>query len=280
MIHRKQLAVIGLVIVLMGLLLSLDIKGLVKDKGQGSGEAATATASAASISIESASESAKQSLNANLAKPIVDLENKLKSASESQKLEIQKQLAQQWDDVNQPTPSALYYEAIGEVENSYANWLKAGDMFSAAYQNTQDTLIQPALTQKAKAAYEKALKLQPSSLDAKTGLGSAVVNGAGSPMEGIQVLLSVVKEDPKNIKANLNLGLFSMKSGQFDKAVGRFKTVVEQNPNPEVYFYLASSYENLGMKSEAIAAYEKCKELAAEPRLTEFVDKKVQELNK
>ncbi len=38
--NRKQLTVIGLVVVLMGLLFSLDIKGLVKDDGQHAGEAA------------------------------------------------------------------------------------------------------------------------------------------------------------------------------------------------------------------------------------------------
>jgi cytochrome c-type biogenesis protein CcmH/NrfG len=194
-------------------------------------------------------------------------------------LELQKQLAQQWDDVNQPAPSALYYEAVGEAENTYATWLKAGDLFTSAFQNTQDSLIQPALVNKARNAYDRALKLQPNSLDAKTGLGVSLVNGT-NPMEGIQLLLAVVKEEPEHLKANLNLGLFSMKSGQFDKAVERFKTVVKQNPNPEAYFYLASSYENLGAKTEAIAAYQKCKELAADVRLSEFVDKKIQELNK
>jgi Tfp pilus assembly protein PilF len=279
MMHRKQIAVIGLVVVLMGLLLSLDIKGLVKDDSQQEAEAATTASASANLSIESVSETAKQTLNANLLKQIEDLENARKSASASEKPGIEKQLAQHWDDVNQPAPSALYYEAVGESENTFPTWLKAGDLFVAAFQNTQDTLIQPALVAKAKSAYEKALKLQPENLDAKTGLGVSLVNGT-APMEGIQLLLAVVKEEPKNLKANLNLGLFSMKSGQFDKAVERFKTVVEQDPKPEAFFYLASSYENLGAKSEAIAAYQKCKELAADIRLSEFVDKKVQELNK
>lgn len=263
----------------MGLLLSLDIKGLVKENEQGAAGAATEASAGAPLTIESASITAKQKLDANLAKPITDLENELKSAPVEKKLQIQKQLAQHWDDVNQPVPSALYYEQVGQVENTYKIWLKAGDLFAAGFQNTQDTVIGPQLTHKAKDAYENALKLQPESLEAKTGLGVALVSGT-NPMEGIQLLLSVVKEDPKNLKANLNLGLFSMKSGQFDKAVGRFKTVVEQNPNPEAFFYLASSYENLGMKQEAIAAYEKCKELAPDPRLTQFIDRKVQELNK
>ncbi len=282
MIKRKQIVVIGLIIVLMGLLLSLNIKGLVKDRGQNSGGTTVpASGPNSNLTIEGISETAKQSLNANLAQQISELETALKSAaSANQKLELQKQLAQKWDDVNQPVPSALYYEAIAQKESTYANWLKAGDLFTIAYQGTQDTLIQPALTQKATNAYQKAMNLQPNSLDAKTGLGVALVSGTPNPMQGIQLLLSVVKEDPKNIKANLNLGLFSMKSGQYDKAINRFKTVLDQKPDPESWFYLASSYENLGMKSEAIAAYEKSKELAANPALTKFIDQKVQELSK
>src|SRR5690606_156491 len=100
-----------------------------------------------------------------------------------------------------------------------------------------------------------------------------------NPMQGIQMLLAVVKEDPKNLDANMNLGLFSMKSRQFDKAVDRFKTVLTIKELPEAYFYLGTSYENLGMKKEAINAYEKSKILAADPGLSSFVDRKIKELN-
>ncbi|WP_423148742.1 tetratricopeptide repeat protein [Rubrolithibacter danxiaensis] len=281
MLKRKQITVIGLVVVLMGLLLSLDIKGLVKEEGQHANGAAAATAAPAqSITVESVSETAKQGLNSNLEKQVSDLEANLKAAPENQKVQFQKQLSQLWDDVNQPAPAALYMEAVAEKESSFSNWLKAGDLFAAAYQNTQDSLIQPSLTQKAANAYKQALKLEPNNLAAKTGLGVAYVNGAASPMQGIQLLLEVVKEDPSNTNANLNLGLFSMKSGQFDKAVARFKTVIENKPSPEVWFYLASSFESLGEKAEAIAAYKKSEELAANPNLTKFVENKIIELSK
>jgi tetratricopeptide (TPR) repeat protein len=278
--NRKQIATTGLVAVLMGLLFSLDIKGLVKEEGQHSSEAAENSSKVVTVTLQTVSTAAKQNLNASLSQQITELEEQLKSAKGSEKGVVQKQLALKWDDVNQPAPGAFYYEMLAKEDNSYPNWLRAGDLFTDAYQGTKDTLSQPGLIQKAIETYKKALELKPQSLEAKTGLGVAYVSGTPNPMQGISLLLEVVKQDPKNSKANMNLGLFSIKSGQFDKAVSRFKTVIEVNPTPDAWFYLASAYENLGEKNEAITAYEKSKELAADPALSEYVDRKVQELKK
>lgn len=264
----------------MGLLFSLDIKGLVKEEGQHSGEAAGEAAQTTVVTLEAVSAAAKQSLNNNMSRQINDLEGQLQNAEAEQKLDLQRQLAQKWDDINQPAPAAFYQELVAQSKGTYADWLKAGDLFTSAYQNAQDSLMQPGLVQKAIGAYQKASEIEPNSLDAKTGLGVAYVSGTPNPMQGIQLLLAVVKEDPANVKANMNLGLFSLKSGQFDKAVNRFKTVLEQEQNPETWFYLASAYENLGQKEDAVAAYLKSKELAADPSITQFVDRKVKELSK
>src|SRR5690606_36355072 len=126
---------------------------------------------------------------------------------------------------------------------------------------------------------EQALAIDSDNLDAKTGLGSAYVSGTNNPMEGIVLLQEVVKADPLHIEANKSLGLFSMQSRQFDRAIDRFKTVVSQQPDAESYFYLATSYENIGLKSEAIAAFEKSRDLAADPTLTQFINRKIDELS-
>ena len=281
MLNRKQIVVIGSVVVLMGLMLSLDIQGLVKpNEGAGATNATPAAAVAAkSVSLDDISKAAKETLNANLNKQVSNLEAELKASSDEDKLGFQKKLAQQWDDVNQPSPAAFYYEMIAEKESNFESWLKAGDRFTDAYQQSMDTLAQPALVQKAIDSYQKADKIKPNTMEVKTGLGIAYVTGTPNPMQGIQLLLEVVKNDPENLKANLNLGLFSMKSGQFDKAVERFKTVIAKAPTAEAWFYLASSYENMHLKTEAIAAYLKTKEIAADPNMNQFVDRKINELS-
>ncbi len=281
MLKSKQYILIGSVGLLMVVLYSLDIKGLVKPK-EGRGMQTTATAGGqpeAIVSESSVSTFAKQTINASLAADIEKLEAQLKNISGVDAVKIQQEIAKKWDDVNQPAPAAFAYEAIAKVQPTYENWLITGDRFTEGYQNFRDTTATAGLLSKAMNAYNKALEINANSLDAKTGLGIAYVKGTESPMQGIQLLLGVVKEDPRNVKANMNLGLFSMKSGQFQKAVDRFKTVIDVKPSPEVWFYLATSYENLGQKPEAILAYQKAKELAADPSLTQFVDNKIKELN-
>jgi tetratricopeptide (TPR) repeat protein len=279
MFNAKQIAVLVLIAVLVTALFSLNIKGLQKEEASKPTTAAKEQAVVA-LSLEQVSESAKQTINASLAAEITTLETALKNADEPSKLALYKQLALKWDDVNVAIPSAFYKELVAQTESSYENWVLAGDQLTTAYQTTQDSTSQPTLVQKAITAYQTALKLNPASLNAKTGLGTAYVSGTPNPMQGITLLLEVVKQDPKNIKANTNLGLFAMRSGQFDKAVTRFKTVIEQKPDPEAWFYLATSYENLGQNKDAILAFEKSKELAANPGLSNFVDQKIKALKK
>jgi len=161
-----------------------------------------------------------------------------------------------------------------------AAFVKAGQSFQQAYTNQQDTTLATVYNANAMHSFESALELNPASLDAKTGLGAAMVTGTNNPMAGIAILREVIAADPKNIEANKTLGLFSMQSRQFDKAIDRFKTVIELKPDAESYFYLATSYENIGMKNQAIVAFQKSKELAADPSLSQFIDRRVEELSK
>ena len=281
MLKTKQYILIGSVAVLMAALYSLDIKGLVKEE-EANGMENTVTANNnqtdAVVTANSVWMFSKTLINPSLASEIEKLEEQLKNESGADALPIQKQLAQKWDDVNMPAAAAFAYEGVATQNADYSSWLITGDRFTEGYQNYRDTAAVAGLLNKAIFAYQKALEIDPKSLDAQTGLGVAYVTGTQNPMQGIQMLLAVVKEDPKNIKANMNLGMFSMKSGQFQKAVDRFKTINALQPSPESWFYLATSYENLGQKPEAILAYQKAKELAADPNLSAFIDRKMNEL--
>ena len=279
---KKQIVVLVVVVAIMGYLYTQPVKGLVKAKeasGAKPGAASVAKPSA-NVTVATVSASAVPAIDPASAQQIAVLEKQLKELPDAGKLSIQQQLAQEWDKAGQPAPAAFYYMDIAHTSNKLADWLSAGNRFNAAYKLSQDTASQPTFSANAVEAFEHATKLQPTSLEAKTGLGVAYVNGGGMPMQGIALLLEVVKQDPKNHEALLNLGMFSMKSGQYDKAVERFKTLIAIKEEVEPYFYLAESYKQLGKKQEAIAAYEKCKELMGDPAAGQRIDEYIKELKK
>lgn len=280
---KKQIVVAIAVVAIMGYLYSLPVKGLIKPEAT-RGNAKTATASAlkpnANINEASVSALAKPNIDASIAQEISTLEAKLKTAGEADKVTLQRQIAKAWDSVTQPAPAAFYYLDIAHKSNAMADWVDAGNRFNTAYKLSSDTAAQGTFVANAVEAFDHATKLQPASLEAKMGLGIAYVNGGAMPMQGIALLLDVVKQDPKNHDALLNLGMFAMKSGQYEKAVDRFKTLIAQKEEIEPYFYLAESYKQLGKKQEAIAAYEKCKDLMGDPVAGQRIDEYIKELKK
>ena len=66
---------------------------------------------------------------------------------------------------------------------------------------------------------------------------------------GIQKLLGVVRQDSNNVRAIYHLGLFSIQSGQFEKAEKRFeKLILLQPENQEYQKTLAEIREKLEKK--------------------------------
>jgi len=286
--YKKQIAVIVAVVIVIGYLYHLPpVKGNTEAAvKKGTGSVARAQQPVANITVSTVSTSAKTIVGDSLSAKITGLESQLKSATgDADKLNLEKTLAKTWDAANQPSPAAFYYQDVAKADNTADNWIAAGNHFNDAYKLTQDTSAQPVYDAAAVEAFQNAMKLKPESLDAKAGLGIAYVNGGGAPMQGIGLLLDVVKQDPNNRNAVLNLGLFAMKSGQFEKAVDRFKSLAAieaksatQQNDVEPYFYLAESYKQLGMKKEAIDAYQKCKEMMPDPTFDQKIDDYIKEL--
>lgn len=273
--RTKQVVAITSIVVLMGFLLAQPIKGLVNENNATSG-----SATGPQVTLELVSQKAKEGLNPSIIEEISAIETAVQRADGDEKRALLQQLATKWDDVNKPAPLGFIYEELAQLDGQFDDWLKAGDAYRTAYANLQDTLTAGALNDYAINAYENALALDSTSLDAKVGLGSAYVTGTQNPMAGITLLREVVSVQPSHVEANKSLGLFSMQSRQFDLAIDRFNTVVSQQPDAESYFYLATSYENIGLNREAIAAFEKSRDLAADPTLTQFINRKIDELSK
>ncbi len=276
--NTKQIVVIVVVVALTGTLLIQPIKGLV-DKNNTTTE--TGVEEPSSIyTLKAVSELSKQGVNPSLVQDITAIESRVEKADGETKIQLLQQLADKWNDVAKPIPQGFIYEEMAKLSPTAEYWLKSGDAYRMGYTNLQDTAMASALNNFAIQAYEKAIELDTANLAAKTGLGAALVTGTTNPMAGITLLLEVVDADPQNVDANRTLGLFSLQSQQFDKAIDRFKKVVAQKPDAESYFYLATGYEKIGLATEAIAAYQKSKEMAADPTLSQYIDRQIDELSK
>lgn len=124
---------------------------------------------------------------------------------------------------------------------------------------------------------EEAAAVTPSK--AKTMEAVALVNGQ-DPMRGIMMLREIVQQEPDNAEAQWHLGLFSVQSGQMDKALERFKKVRDLNAEgfPDVWFYLGRTYATLDSTDQAIACLRKYRTLVQDTALQHKVDGFLMEL--
>jgi tetratricopeptide (TPR) repeat protein len=219
-----------------------------------------------SFSFESLNEKAKQSLKRQEAEEISALEKKVKANTDD--VNANEELAKRWDAFHQPGIAAYYFEAVAEKKPEEKNWLNAAYRYFDAFQSTEDSVEKRRMVDKATAAYEKVIQINPKNLDAKTDLGICYVEGSGEPMKGIMMLREVIRENPNHENAQFNLGVLSMKSGQYAKAVERFEKVLQINPErKEMYLAMGRAWMMAGNKDKAKENFERLKKETTNPGL-------------
>lgn len=122
----------------------------------------------------------------------------------------------------------------------------------------------------------------PAVTPAKARMMEAVtlVNGS-DPMRGIMMLRQIVEEEPENAEAHWHLGLFSVQSGQMDKALERFKKVRDLDAEgfPDVWYYLGRTYATMDSIDQAIGCLQRYRTLVVEDTaITRQVDGFLKEL--
>ena len=98
-------------------------------------------------------------------------------------------------------------------------------------------------------------------------------------MQGIALLREVIQKDPKHENAQLNLGFLSVKSGQYEKALERFNTVLKNNPaRIDAYVFMGQTYIQMGQKNKAIESFETFKSLSDNDKAISEIDGYLKEL--
>ena len=110
--------------------------------------------------------------------------------------------------------------------------------------------------------------------------GISSVLKSETPMQGIMILRRVLEKDPDNVKANSALAVFSVVSGQYEKAFDRFQQVAnaEQKDESAVKF-LAQVYAREGKIDMIIGSMTEYKAMVENDGIQRQVDDIINELN-
>lgn len=196
-----------------------------------------------------------------------------------------RQLAHFWGDSVHVHVLELYYHAqVAKLENSEKSITFAARLLLDELMAEEESpAIQQWLGLQTKALFEEALKLNPSNDSLTVGLGACYMFGniSDNPMEGILKVREVAQKNPDNLYAQMILGLGGMKSGQFDKAIERFTTIVNKQPeNLEALFHLAEAYERKGDKANAVIWYKKIQKIVPVPGAKKEIAERIKTLER
>lgn len=199
-----------------------------------------------------------------------------------QQIQVYKQLASFWaDTIHLFEPYAYYTAEAAKLENSEKTLTFAAHLFLNNLKTEGDPAMQTWLASNAKVLFEQALGLNPANDSSKIGLGACYIFGnlSDNPMEGIAPIRDIVAKNPDNTFGQFILGLGGIRSGQFDKAIERFLLVVKKEPdNLEATLNLAEAYERKGDKPNAIKWYTVVKEKIPNAEAQNELDKRIRAL--
>jgi len=223
---------------------------------------------------------AKASLPKTSADSILNIERTLGTMSNKlQMVPFYKQMAEIYGRGKCLGIANYYMSTIAKLENSPKKLTFAGQLFLQLMLEEKSPSVQLWEAEEAVGCLELSSKLDDKDEETKLALATAYIEGAGQPMKGVQILKGITNEKPDDIPANMLLGRMSIQSGQFDKAVKRFETILKQEPdNKEANYFMAQTYEGLGDKKKAIEYLERCKKLVNNPEFSKEIDQKINTL--
>jgi len=175
--------------------------------------------------------------------------------------------------------TAYYYERTLKKYNSTSNVIAIGDATYKAYYFATDDESAAGWALKTQEYYQKALNQDSSLLDIKARMAMTYTKGK-NPMKAVLTLREVLDKDPENEQALLNIGLLSVQSGQFEKAVERFKKLLTVNKKNWLgMFYLGIAYNELGKKDLAKDCFTQVKANENEVQIKEAAEQYLKQLS-
>lgn len=192
-----------------------------------------------------------------------------------------KELIGEYQKLDKPLAIAYYSIKLAEKENKVEAFVGAGDYNTMLMQTAPDEKARNFLSENAVSCYQKAVDLDSNNTNNKIRLAGAYMESGGAPMQGVSILLEIVRKDSANVDAQLMLGRFGIISGQFDKAIARLEKILYLRPqNSEALLLLAEAYNGQGNKTKAIEMLERCKKTVTDPAAKKEIENYIQSIKK
>jgi tetratricopeptide (TPR) repeat protein len=200
-----------------------------------------------------------------------------------QQIKVDNELATFWKDSAKQADLYIYYTGkAAELENNEKSLTFAAQLILHSLKGEQEAGKRGWKAEQAIGLFNKAIELDPNNDDLKVGLGSCYVFGKGmagdaqETMKGVQQLLSVVRKDSTNMKAQMVLGIGGVISTQYDKAIERLTTVLKNQPNNlEAVSWLADAYAGKGDKANAVKWYKISERMVNDPEYTKEIEQRI-----
>ncbi|MEM7548333.1 MAG: tetratricopeptide repeat protein [Bacteroidota bacterium] len=174
--------------------------------------------------------------------------------------------------------SAKYFELVAEKSPGIESNKNAGQAYFDAFSTEVDPEKAQQLASKARLFFEKVLD-EKDDVSSKNKLAMTYI-ASENPMRGIVMLREILEESPNNEEAIFNLGVLSIQSGQYDKAIDRFENLIELNPsNLQAQIFLGVSYLETGKKNLAKEQFTKIKDQTDDPEVIAIAESYLKEIN-
>lgn len=239
-----------------------------KSVGEKDSTQAQSPASSEEASASTPSNAHSTPLTPEQAHTVSKLVQQYSSAIDSkEKVKVGLQLSDFYLEIRKFDSAAKYAESVALLEPTEQNLLRAGDRYYDAFSFAAESKKTVNLGVKTREWYQKALDKNPNLLNAKANLAMTYVS-TETPMQGILLLREVLAADPTNELALFNLGLLSMRSNQYEKAIERFQQLLKVHvANSKARFYLGVSLAQTGKNKEALKELSIVKEQEKDPAI-------------
>jgi tetratricopeptide (TPR) repeat protein len=216
----------------------------------------------------------RKALPAHAMQELAANESKINSLTDSTAMvPLMEEQSKLWQEHKLLPMAAILRSRAAYLAHSEKKLNFAGQFYMELLQHEGSPSMQMWEAQQAIDCFNGALAINPDNDTTKLALASGYIDGTREVMKGVAVLQDITRKDPNHIPANLVLGRMSIQSGQFDKAVGRFETILKLEPeNREALYFLAEAYKGKGNTAKAKELFEQCKKLVNNPEFSKEID--------